>query len=160
MPILLPGRVADSIRKDHARNQAEAQRMLDFFRRLRDLDSRFTDVFLAAEDDETYSLRKGFWYLERRDDEGNVSFIESSNEDGSYREPDDRTLEALRFSDTWNRDVWRDITRTREERQRRRDAEKAREREELQGRLREEADFAFRVQVPVTPDGRGRLRTR
>lgn len=160
MALLIPGQVADALVRDHGRGMAEAQRMLDFKRRLRQIDSRFTDVFLATEDAADYNIRRGFWYLERRDDHGNVSFIESSDEHGNYREPDEATLEALRGSDTWNRDVWRDITRTREERQRRLEADKRRRREESAARLQEQADFAFRVQVPVTPDGRGRLRNR
>ena len=95
------------------------------------------------------AIRKGFWYLERRDDGGHVTFIESSDADGNYREPDDRTLEVLRYSDTWNRDVWADVEKGRAERERRREKERAetsREfRETLDERLSHENDTTISV---------------
>lgn len=160
MPILLPQGVADAMVRDHGRGVAETLRVLEFKRALQQVDSRFTDVFLAREDADKYGVRKGFWYLERRDDHGRVSLIESSNADGSYREPDQRTLDALRGSDLWDRRVWDDISRARDTRERNRKAAKRRAREDAAEHLKERADFEFRVQVPVTPDGRGRLRNR
>lgn len=127
-----------------AEGRAEAERVREFTQRLKALDPRL-DLFLQTKD--SGELRAGFYYVRRKNDDGTIATWEVSKRDGSFREPDEEVIEALRKSDSWTRDVWHDeINRGREEARRRIEAEKRRQREEDQEHLKELADFRFRTQ--------------
>jgi hypothetical protein len=132
----------------------------DFEPRLKAIDPRMRVVFVDQPDDDG-ALRVGFWHLLRRNEDGSYAWFEISTPDGKYMEPNDQVLDALRRADGWaprNRgDAFR---RGQEARLRAIERKREAEREELRERVKEQADFDFRVQVPVTPDGRGRLRGR
>lgn len=144
MPHIWTPESARSEIREASEASLEADRIVEFTRRLKALDSRL-DLFLQTEDRE--ELRQGFYYVRRQNDDGTLSTFEISTPDGSYREPDEQVLEALRASDSWSRDVWRDIERARNEKQRRMERERERVRDEECEHLQEELDYRFRTQL-------------
>jgi hypothetical protein len=143
--------------KHAAENNAEARRALEFGKRLKALDPRF-ECWLQERDIE--DLRAGFYYVERKNDDGTVATWEISNSDGSFREPDEQVIEAFRRSDGWSRDVWREVEKGREQQRRRMQAESDRQKQERRSELAERAAFRFRTQVPAQAEGTGRLTRR
>lgn len=144
----LPNSVAESI-VNEAEGRREARRMVDFIRRLRAVDSRL-DCWLAPRYFPDDDIRMGFYYVLRRNEDGTITFWEVSNPDGSFREPDDQVIEALRRGDANRTDLARE-----RELQRRADARRREKRErdrldEMHARFKDEVDYAFRVQVPVS----------
>lgn len=167
MSILLPGHVAAQIVRERDDSLREASHVMDVFKRLKAVDSRIEDMWLATEDHWVTEDRsgepdfpRGFWFVSRRNDEGKVSIFKVANPDGSYREPDDALVEAFKQSDLWNGENYRRLREGWREQDRRRRAEAEAAKAEQREHLKELADFKFRVQVPVTPDGRGRLTSR
>lgn len=126
-----------------AEGRDEIRRVSEFTERLEAVDPRL-DCFLQTEDRD--ELRRGFYYVRRRNDNGTVATWEVSNPDGSFREPDERVIEALRASDSWSRDVWAEIDRERERAAQRMKRETDRRQESMRDQLKDEADYAFRTQ--------------
>lgn len=146
MPSLwVPNAAADAILADQG--HAEARRFVGFRNRLKAMDSRMDAFLCDTFDPENPELRVGFYYLTRRNDNGTTAFFEISHPDGSFREPDDVLIDNLQKID---RDTLTDLRSRREEKRRKAAREAQRKKEEAAGRLKEEIDFAFRVQMPIT----------
>ena len=164
MSFLLPGRVADQIIRERDDSLREAGHVMDVFKRLKAVDSRIEQMWLQTADvddpDNGVELRKGYWYLSRRNDEGQVAIFEVSGPEGEYIEPSDRLVELFQRADSWNNGGYREMERRRRERDANRKRDLERQRDDMRAQLKDEMDFRFRVQVPVTPDGRGRLTSR
>lgn len=145
--VWVPNRVADAIIHE-AQGRHEAARVLEFAKRLKALDLRL-DCLLQTRDVPDEGLRAGFYYVIRRNEDGTVAMWEIRNPDGSFREPADDVIEALRKGDA-NR------TNLKAEREReRRRVELGREKhkrdvlDRRHGEFKEQVEYAFRVQMPV-----------
>lgn len=139
---------------DEREGVREAERVFgDFAKRLRAIDSRFR-LYLHDKDDPSLDLgdlRKGFYYLLRANEDGTFAAFEVRNPDGSFREPDDAVLEAVRRMDPARvRDAKWERLKARRRAEAAREAKKRFDAEERQARLLELADHRFRLQVPVS----------
>lgn len=114
MPIFLPSHIVEeAISSAH-----EAKHIMEFRERLRALDSRFG---LFLQDTDHPDLRKGFYYIFRRSDDGRPPALwEVSGANGEFTEPGEAHLEALRYVDSSRTDqrVLREQNRRRQERER------------------------------------------
>lgn len=137
----LPNHVADQILAEKA-GFDEARRVGEFRRRLKAVDECL-DVFLCERDDPDNELRGGYWYVYRRGDSGMTGCWEVQNPDGSYREPGEDVVAAFQQMDGESLD---DVRYRREVRRRARERALERRQDEAAWRLRDEADYAFRVQ--------------
>ena len=138
--LLVPNSVADAILADQGHE--EAQRVSHIIRGLKSIDPRL-GMFLCDRHDPENDLRMGFWYAYRRGDKGVAAFWEVSAPDGSYVEPTEAVVEAFRKMDKHRLE---DLRRHREEGERRKKKREADAREFNFDRLRDETDYAFRVQ--------------
>jgi hypothetical protein len=139
----LPGELGHQLETEKY-GKAEAQRIEDFARRLQALDPRL-GCFIATETRD--GLKEGYWYIIRQNDIGPTTW-EVSNPDGSFREPDERDIEALRQLDLHN------PARVREFRERRQRALREKEsrvkamEEVRQAHADEYLTFHTRTQIP------------
>lgn len=141
----LPNSVAESILSEKA-GQDEAKRVFGYIRnRLRAIDARL-DLILCDREDPDNELLYGYYYVIRRNENGTMTFWQVQQPDGSYREPDERIVQAFQQMD---RHTVADLRREQEEKQRRKRKREAEWQERKGWELKDEADFAFRVQVPV-----------
>lgn len=149
----LPGEAARAV-VDEREGVREAERVYgDFALRLRAIDPRFR-LYLHGQDTpeelEEAELRQGFYYLLRANEDGTFAAFEVRNPDGSYREPDDAVLEAVRRMDP---DRVRNVKHERATQRRKAEAEREHRKrfasEERQARLLELADHKWRLQVPI-----------
>lgn len=132
-------------------SRAEAKRVQDFTDRLEAVDARLRCV-LATHDSPDGSIRNGFYYIARRNEDNTTATWEVTNPDGSFREPDERDIEALRMVDLRNdrnRKAWK---ARRTQALAAREREKARKREDTQAEIVDLADYRFRTQTPVGKD--------
>ena len=150
MPELwLPGEAARGVISERE-GLREAERVFgNIAKRLKAIDSRL-NLFLCDRDEyEEAELRKGFYYVYRRNEDGTIAMWEVSHEDGSYREPDEAFVEAFRRGDpnTVRDPAW-ERQKRRERERRLKEHREAHEREERAYRTKELADFRFRTQLP------------
>lgn len=143
----VPNSVAEAILNE-AEGRKEAQRMVQFRARLKALDSRF-GCFCADKNYPDDEIRMGFWYVFRRNEDGTVAFWEISSPDGSYREPGEDVIAALQKGDANRTDLRREREAQRRADARRREKRDADRREAIHDRLKDEFDYAFRVQIPI-----------
>lgn len=146
MPDLwIPSGAADVI-LDEQTEQEEA-----FARRLQAVDPRL-GVFRAHVDDPENELRAGFYYVFRRNENNTTAFWEIKHPiTGGFYEPDEAVIEAFRRWDANTHGSSADDRRERRERETRA-REKRQEdwKERKRDELKDECDYMFRTQVPVT----------
>lgn len=161
MSLWLPDQLA-AARRDDLR---VARRFNDFRKRLKALDVRLetwaqvsTQPIKDADGDVVGELRGGFFYLGRKADDGSFTKVwEISHPDGTYKEPDDQVLDALRRGDTWSHDGWSEMQKVRERREREAVHRRAHNRERRRDHLKDVIDYRFRTQI--APYGRGAIAT-
>lgn len=156
MPDLwLPNGAAESILNDNA--EEEAERIVAFTRRLKALDVRL-GMFMCNEDDAENELQAGFYYVHRHNEDGTVSFWEIRHPvTGGFYEPDEAVIEAFRRWDANTHGSTADDRRARREADRRRREKREQDwKDRKLAELKEEADFLFRCQVPITDGVIGR----
>lgn len=158
LSLWLPGEAARAVIDDRE-GVKEAERVFgDFAKRLRGIDSRFCLYLHQGGGEDLGDLRAGFYYLLRHNEDGTWASFEIRNPDGSFREPDDKVLEAVRYMDSARLRSPRWERENRRRRQRREEEHRKRfESEERQARLLELADHRFRLQIPV-PDSVDRIK--
>jgi len=132
-------------------SRAEARRVQDFTDRLKALDERLF-CFLATQDHPDEKFRQGFYYIARKNEDDTVATWEVRNPDGSFREPDERDIEALRLLDLRNPRAKRAWQARQTQARKARERERERRREQARDELKERADFKFRTQVPVSKE--------
>ena len=146
--VWLPGQVADQILADK-QDRSDAVFAREFTKRLRGVDERLSCFRSRTTED---GLEYGFWYIVRRNDDGTTATWQVCDRqpDGTatYREPDERDIEALRALDLHNPKVVRAIKARNLQRQRQIEREKERLKEERVEDLVERWAFRTRTQIP------------
>lgn len=120
--------------------------MIAFKRRLKSIDPRLSLVLCDGEH-RADSLRAGFYYILRKNDDGTVTFWEVSGRNGEFCEPSEAHLEALRKVDAsrTNQRAEREAERRRKERAK--EHRKEFDAGERQERMKELLEHRLRLQV-------------
>lgn len=145
--VWIPGAAADAILAE-VEGKREAARVIDFIRRLKAIDSRL-DCFLAERAYPGEAIRMGFYYVLRRNEDGTTTFWEI-HDNGAYREPSDDVLEAFRKGDAARGDLREERYQQRKADERARAKKKEDRREAIEDVVKDELDYALRVQLPFS----------
>jgi hypothetical protein len=132
-------------------SRAEAKRVQDFTDRLEAFDQRLRCI-LATRDSPDGEVRNGFYYIARANEDGTTATWQVQNPDGSFREPDERDIEALRMLDLRNPRAAAALKARQTMARKQKERDKARAREETRDKIIDLADYRFRTQTPITKD--------
>lgn len=146
----LPEQAEAQIHAEYS-SRAEAKRVQDFTDRVQALDPRLWCV-LATQDSPDGEIKQGFYYIARKNEDGTVATWQIQNADGSFREPDERDIEALRVLDLRNERARREWKARQTQARRARERERERRREDRKAQVVDLADYRFRTQAPVAKD--------